>query len=672
MDKAIATCNHERWVEEIESCDHTQDSGKLWGLISTMSGKKTTQSPNQPITFNNKQLIDHNEIANRLCGQFTSAGPRTSDHQARRTKRRLLRDHPLDHTHAPFSTEQVEKAIKQSSNSIATGPDGLMMLHLKHLGPRGLQYLTHLFNLSVQSADIPSIWKQAAIVPIPKPGKPRHLGTSYRPISLLCPSIKVLERLLLPELRDHLPLADSQHGFRQQRSTTSALLPLAQKVAEGFNQKTPPLRTVAMAIDFSKAFDTVNHTKLIDSISQTTLHSNTVRWLSTYLRGRSAFCKYIEATSAHRKVKTGVPQGSVISPLLFNFFVSNYPTNCELHSAYADDVHAAASSAEVGEAADALTVHAAKVGDWAVERDLQISAPKSHVTLFTSHTHQSHDHPSVILNNTPLPLERHPKLLGVTFDTHFSFQPHVKSLVDRAAGKLKILKALAGTNWGQQKETIIMTYKALIWSILSYAAPVWFPNASADACKKLQVIQNTALRIATGCHKRTSAGHLHAETQILPVGESLSLLCTQYLASALRPSHVSHAIVTRDSGPRTIKNTLQSKFLDRVRPHLTDGIIPEDQYKETIRSLHQEAVQEAILKLPNNRVTQQPAPEIDPVEKTFPRIVRTTLSQLRSGFCKHLNDFQTLIGNITDSSCPSCGSGTHNTHHLTPDRALRA
>ena len=201
------------------------------------------------------------------------------------------------------------------------------MLHLKHLGPRGLRFLTHLFNLSLQSADIPSIWKRATLIPIPKAGKPRHLGTSFRPISLLCPSIKVLERLLLTALESSLPLADSQHGFRKMRSTTSALLPLAHKVAAGFNQNRPPLRTVAMAIDLSKAFDTVSHTKLIEAISATGLNHNIIRWLSTYLRGRFASCRYKDATSTCHAVRAGVPQGSVISPLLFNFFVANYPSD---------------------------------------------------------------------------------------------------------------------------------------------------------------------------------------------------------------------------------------------------------------------------------------------------------------------------------------------------------
>ena len=169
--------------------------------------KETIHSPYQPVTFNNKHVTNDDKIVTSFSEQFTTIVPHTSDPTARRVKRQLLRYHPIDHTLSAFTTEQVEKAIKQSNNSIATGPDGLAMLHLKHLGNGGHAILTHLFNLSLQSADIPSIWKRAKLIPKPKAGKPRHLGTSYRPISLLCPSIKVLELLLLLALEGSLRLA---------------------------------------------------------------------------------------------------------------------------------------------------------------------------------------------------------------------------------------------------------------------------------------------------------------------------------------------------------------------------------------------------------------------------------------------------------------------------------
>ena len=363
-------------------------------------------------------------------------------------------------------------------SSTAVGPDGLNMLHLKHLGPLGLKYITALFNASLRSADIPAIWKQANVIFIPKGGKPISEGVSYRPISLLPPAAKVLEKLLLPYLQEHLNLADHQHGFRSSRSTVSALLPLVHNVALGFNQRKPPSRTVALAVDFSKAFDTVDHAQLIQGISESSLPHNCVRWLAGYLRGRMSSCRFGDSASSFVHIRSGVPQGSVISPSLFNFFVSDYPNTAHLVTSYADDFTAAECSPNVELAASRLSAHAGDISHWAAQKHLTIAEDKTHPTLFTSDTHQSRMDPGVLLNNSQLQLERNPKILGVHFDPHLRFSYHVQKQCTKASSRLRILEALAGTNWGQQKETLIMTYRALIKSVFQYAAPVWYPNAS--------------------------------------------------------------------------------------------------------------------------------------------------------------------------------------------------
>ena len=287
-------------------------------------------------------------------------------------------------------------------------------------------------------------------------------------------------------IRLHLQLATSQHGFRSGRSTTTALLPLTTQIARGFNQRKPPSRTIAMALDFSKAFDTVNHTSLLKQLFNTNLSHNDFRWLVTYLRGRTASVTYHNTTSKQRIIRTGVPQGSVLSPLLFNFYVADYPPTSLQHSSYADDFTSWASSSNIPAAAEIITGHAADVSHWANQKDLQISTQKSTITLFTSDNSQSHLNPNIILNSDPLPLDRRPKILGVTFDTHLTFTPHITSIADRSAVRLRILKSLAGSSWGQHKETIIFTHKSLIRSLFTYAAPIWFPNASESAIRKLQ------------------------------------------------------------------------------------------------------------------------------------------------------------------------------------------
>ena len=157
----------------------------------------------------------------------------------RRTRRALTRDHPLNRNFIPFSPELVGKAIKASGNYTTPGPDQLNIYHLRHLGEKGMKYLCFLFNLSLQRADIPAIWEEATRVANPKPGKLTDQGSFYRPISRISPIVKVLERLLLPEITLCLSLSNTQHGYRKGRSTTSALLPLTQRLAAGFNENRP-------------------------------------------------------------------------------------------------------------------------------------------------------------------------------------------------------------------------------------------------------------------------------------------------------------------------------------------------------------------------------------------------------------------------------------------------
>ena len=136
-------------------------------------------------------------------------------------------------------------------------------LPLKHPGSRRIEYLTALFNDSVTSCRIPSIWKSSTVLPTQKPGKDSSLSTSYRHISLLCPAAKVMEVLLLPTVSNHLLPSADQHGFRTGHSTTSALLQLTSDIATGFNQRKPPHRTVCVAVDLTVAFDTVSHNVLL-------------------------------------------------------------------------------------------------------------------------------------------------------------------------------------------------------------------------------------------------------------------------------------------------------------------------------------------------------------------------------------------------------------------------
>ena len=145
--------------------------------------------------------------------------------------------------------------------------------------------------------------------------------------------------------------------------------------------------------------------------------------------------------------------------------------------------------------------------------------------------------------------------------------------------------------------------------------PNLFSESSTDAGQTLQKIQKAAMRIATDCHLRVSSDHLHAEMQLLPVVKSLEMVSALYLASALRPTHSSHTIITQPSGPRNQRDNLQSKFLQKISAYRTNNTTPIDEYEQMYKEIHTQAIREAIRTQPPNPIIQIQPPTVDPVEK---------------------------------------------------------
>jgi hypothetical protein len=219
---AILAGKHARWKEKIESCNFRNNPGKYWSLLKSLLGKSARPPPNQPISFKGKVQFKDKDIALKFCKQYTTVTPQKSSKDTRRVLRQMRASHKLDNNFSPFTVKNVEAAISHSKNSSAVDLDGLTAVHLKHLGPWCLKFLTELFNLSIRHANIPVIWKEATIVPILKPGKSAELGSSYRPISLLSPAVKILERLLKPDVNIYLPKNSNQHAYAEMHSTVTA------------------------------------------------------------------------------------------------------------------------------------------------------------------------------------------------------------------------------------------------------------------------------------------------------------------------------------------------------------------------------------------------------------------------------------------------------------------
>ena len=200
IQNRIYAPKRQTWRDFVETLDQKTDDPKLSRTIKGIDGRAKHEAENEAITFNGISFSSSKQLASKFntskLGRHTSSGE--TRFVTRETKWKYLE---MAQT---FTTDIVRRAIKSCRNSEAFSPDKLGIFHLKNLGPRAIECITALFNLSVTTCQIPSIWKSSFIIPIPKSGKDTSLGTSYGPISLFCPVAKVLESLILPTINQYL------------------------------------------------------------------------------------------------------------------------------------------------------------------------------------------------------------------------------------------------------------------------------------------------------------------------------------------------------------------------------------------------------------------------------------------------------------------------------------
>ena len=661
INKKIRQHKLDKWKQHLEKCD--KGSKKLWKTIKNLNCPQK-QPTNQGISFNGKTYNDPKVIANKLNQQYTPGNPSKPVQETRRIGRNLKKK-----TSDPdiiFTPAETREAIRKSKNSKALGPDGISPVMLKNLGPKGIEFLTNIYNFSVNNSMIPSIWKTGRIIPLLKPGKPPEEGTSLRPVSLLCPPAKTLEALLLPYINEAIPLADHQHGFRKGRSTITALHTISEHITTGLNVKKPVNRTVSVAIDLSKAFDTVDHGQLLKDIYELQLNEHIKRFLNAYLNGRQTYVEFRGSRSKFRQMNQGVPQGGVLSPVLFNLYMSKMPlppSNIKLVT-YADDSNILGSGTKIDPICSDINAYLNTLDEWFKSRNLFISPSKSTATVFTTATNEVNEELPIQIGDEPVPTVKKPKFLGITFDNLHNFRQHTSDLRNKLNTKNNVLKALTGTDWGKEKETILSTYKAIGQSLINYGCPIWTPAISNSAWDQLQVAQNTALRTALGCHLMTKEDHLHEESKIMPVRDHCEMLAKQYLLATQVRNHPSPVNLSSPPPPRLMKRTLKTKFGKEIKNMTKGRKIDSVKYKADLKKIHTSSVKKTIKNRKVNQVLNAKPPEVNESEKTLPKRARSTLAQLRSSYSCKLNSYLSRIDPNIEDKCPDCGGSPHTTQHL--------
>ena len=243
-----------------------------------------------------------------------------------------VKDRPSPYPTAPdisISTEGVQKMLQNLKPHKAAGPDEISPRVLKELAPTIAPTLTIIFEKSLKLGEVPKDWRTANVAPVFKKGQ-KYVAANYRPISLTCITSKLLEHIVTSHIMHHANqhdiLSDFQHGFRQKRSCETQLV---QFVADAVNNLHAGVQTDVLVMDFSKAFDKVGHQRLIHKLDFYGIRGSTNQWIGSFLHDRKQTVVVDGESSSYVDVLSGVPQGSVLGPSLFLFYINDINENLQ-------------------------------------------------------------------------------------------------------------------------------------------------------------------------------------------------------------------------------------------------------------------------------------------------------------------------------------------------------
>ena len=456
----IAKAKAEAWQTTCTSLSPKSNPKSVHSLLRSVAGSpsSSSSSPNFPNCSSPRESAS--VYAAYLRSHFSVSQPKTLRSRARGYLSELRRATCSVESHSSFcssfSPAEFHAAAPNLSSFIATGPDKVAYPMLKHLPRSGMDFLFHIFNLSWTLYSFPSIWKTSSIIPIHKMGKPLNSPASFRPISLTSCVSKLFERIILSRLLFFLEsnsiLSPRQAGFRPERSTLDQILYLSQSISDGFNKPRPGSRTILSTIDFSKAFDSVWHPALFHKLTSAGLPPCFARLTQSFLSDRraSVVCQFHKSRSF--RVRRGVPQGSVLGPVLFSLFINGFPAplpssvSCSL---YADDLAIWSSSPSVPTAVEATQGALFRLERWSKYWCLPLNPSKCEASFFSVDPRQAHLQPNLLLLNSRLRFNPTPSFLGVTFDRTLSFSEHVSSLKARFFPRLKAIRCISASSWGQ-------------------------------------------------------------------------------------------------------------------------------------------------------------------------------------------------------------------------------
>ena len=489
--------------------DNQGNSKGMWKVLRFLLPGKN-KSTISALEVNGETISSRSEIANIFNKYFVDVGknlasqiPNINIDPLHYVKKYLQKLAVNGFSFTLINNEDMCKLFNNLPLNKATGLDGYQARLLKMCAPGITSSLTYLFNKSLKLGQFPDKFKQARITPIFKSKSKLDPG-NYRPVSVLPILSKFLERIVHNQvyayLTDNNLLTVCQSGFRTKHSTVSSLIRFTDFCFEQIDKG----NYIGMvALDLRKAFDTVNHQILLSKLKLYGFDDTCLSWFNSYLSNRTQLVSINDTLSNTEFVTCGVPQGSILGPLLFILYINDLTAcakYCDINM-FADDTMFYYAAKNIDLVKSNLQTDLVNISEWLCANKLSLHIGKTNCMVVGSvkKVKDKNHELNLMLNNENVEQTDNVKYLGVHLDENLKFDEHVDKLVGKINRGLGILKR---SSFVVEKDSLLTIYNTIILPHFDYCAVVW-GSCNDTLITRLQRLQNRAMRIILKCPFRT-------------------------------------------------------------------------------------------------------------------------------------------------------------------------
>ena len=497
---------------------HNNSCIGLWKTLGSIICKRNRATSITNLKVNNKHLKDPAQIANAMNDFFINIGSELASKFQNNNENEFLKfmGEKSDQSMYMHKTnpDEVRKIIEKLKDKKSCGYDELSARFLKLCSPYISEPLANILNASIVNGIYPDPLKIASVTPVYKKGV-KNDPSNYRPISVLSTVNKVFEKILHKRLYKYLSkfeiLYDYQFGFREGHSTTQALVEITDRIKFAIDKNE---LTCGIFIDLTKAFDTVNHHILLQKMYNYGIRGNVYSLFKSYLSNRQQFVKVNNEKSDMKYVTCGVPQGSVLGPLLFIIYINDIANSCKegQFRIFADDTGIFCHSYNIESLIAKAEVIIKNVSKWFAANKLTLNVSKTSYVIFKSKKMTNINIPNTIsYKEIKINRESQVKYLGLILDEHMSWDSHTNEICNKLKSFFPLFYNIRHY---LDKEHINAIFYTMIYSRIKYGSIVT-GLTSNDNINKIQVMQNRLLKVLSHKHYRYSTNKLHNELSIL-------------------------------------------------------------------------------------------------------------------------------------------------------------